>query len=180
MFIMIVKVVMFSLHIWFPFLSVIINAVLTGLYAASLYGQAGPDNTDPKHPSSSAWYITQSCDFASKVGARGYCLQAKGAFAVTVIMTALFLANMILSIWCLIPTSAQRAADGIDIDDMQMKGGNNSDNNSDSKFEMNVRTNAVPFTPRTLAFNTLDRQLPLRSQQIEAEKKKGGKAPRFA
>jgi hypothetical protein len=86
MFIMIVKVIMFSLHIWFPVLSVIVNAVLTGLYAASIYGQAGPDNTDPKHPSSSAWYITKSCDFASKVGARNYCLQAKGAFAVTVIM----------------------------------------------------------------------------------------------
>jgi hypothetical protein len=85
---------------------------------------------------------------------------------------------MIYSIWSLIPTAAQRAANKVDVDDMQMKGGNNSDNNSESKFEMNVRANAVPFTPRTLAFNTLDRQLPLRSQQIDNEKK--GKLPRFA
>jgi hypothetical protein len=85
-----------------------------------------------------------------------------------------------LSIWSLIPTAAQRAADKVEVDDMQMKGGNNSDNNSDTNVEMkSVKANAVPFTPRTLAFNTLDRQLPLRSQQIEHENKKG-KTPRFA
>ena len=82
----------------------------------------------------------------------------------------------------MIPSAAQRAADKVDVDDMQMKGGRNSDNESDTNVEMKgVRGNAVPFTPRTLAFNTLDRQLPLRSQQgIDAAFKKKGKSPRFA
>ena len=86
MFIMIVKIVMFSLHIWFPLLSAIVNAVLTGLFVASIYGQAGPDHSDPLHPSSSAWYITKSCDYASALGAKNYCLQAKGAFAATIFL----------------------------------------------------------------------------------------------
>jgi len=180
LFIMIVKVILFALHIWLPILSAITNAVLVGLYAASIYGQAGPDNSDPRRPSNSAWYITKSCDFASHLGARGYCLQAKGAFAATIIMMAIFLANLILSIWSMIPSAASRAADKMDVDDMQMTGGNNSDSNSDSNVEMkSVRVNTVPYTPRTLAFNTLDRQLPLRSHQNDYENKKV-KTPRFA
>ncbi|CAG8948770.1 hypothetical protein HYFRA_00001892 [Hymenoscyphus fraxineus] len=174
MFIMIVKAIMFSLHVWYPILSAITNAVLVGLYIASVYGQAGPDKSDPRRPSSTAWYINKSCDYAPDSKLKHYCLMAKGTFAVTVIMVVIFLANLILSVWSCIPSAAQRAADKIDVDEMQMKGGNGSDNGS----ETNIRVNptSVPYTPRTLAFNTLDRQLPLRSHQDESK----GKAPRFA
>lgn len=67
----------------------------------------------------------------------------------------------------MIPSAAERAASKVDVDDMQMtKGSPVSDNNSDKEWEMkNVpKQPAVPYTPRTLAFNTLDRQLPLRAQ----------------
>lgn len=80
--------------------------------------------------------------------------------------SAIFAGNLALGIWSMIPSAAERAADKMDIDDMQDSPGGYSD-----KVEMkNVsRAQTVPYTPRTLAFNTLDRQLPLRSHQDEGK-----------
>jgi hypothetical protein len=80
-----------------------------------------------------------------------------------------FLLNMLLGIWSLIPTAEERAANKMEIDDMQVKHSPMSDN-SEREWEMKKfpkvqATPAQPYTPRTLAFNTLDRQLPLRSQE---------------
>ncbi|TAQ90768.1 hypothetical protein B7494_g918 [Chlorociboria aeruginascens] len=167
-FILLCKVVMFIMHIWYPLLGTIVNAIITALWIVSICGQAGPDHSDKQHPSNSAWYITKSCDYAKANGSEHYCLMAKGTFATTVVMMVVFLANLLLGIWSLIPTAAQRANAKLDVDDMQ----NDSpvSENSDKHFEMKgIPTVAVgskqPYTPRTLAFNTLDRQLPLRSQQ---------------
>ena len=77
---------MFVLHVWFPMLGTFANAALAALYIASIYGQSGPDRSDPRYPSSSAWYITKSCDFAKESGHVKYCQMAKGTFAVTVVM----------------------------------------------------------------------------------------------
>jgi hypothetical protein len=80
----------------------------------------------------------------------------------------------------MVPTAAERANGKIEIDDMQSmpksRFGRNksgvsvqdsplSDKNSDKEWEMQrvKATPKVPYTPRTLAFNTLDRQLPLRA-----------------
>jgi hypothetical protein len=76
---------------------------------------------------------------------------------------------MLLGIWSMIPTAEERAANKMEIDDMQTKHSPMSDN-SERSWEMKrypgvQATPAQPYTPRTLAFNTLDRQLPLRSQQ---------------
>lgn len=84
-------------------------------------------------------------------------------------LRATFFLNLLLGIWSLIPTAAQRAASKIGIDDMQTKHSPLSDN-SDREWEMKRvlpthATPATPYTPRTLAFNTLDRQLPLRAQE---------------
>lgn len=86
MFIMLVKVTMFSLHVWYPLVGAIINTALTALWAVSVYGQAGPDHSDPKHPSSVAWYISKSCKYAQPSGNEHYCQMAKGTFATTVVM----------------------------------------------------------------------------------------------
>lgn len=181
---------MFILHVWYPILGTISNIFIVVLWAVSLYGQMGPDHSDPRYPSNVAWYISKSCSYA-KGADHGYCLQAKGAFATTVVMLfvfpspsptlksnktenanthfrAIFLANALLGIWSLIPTAAQRTANKIAIDDMQTKHSPLSET-SDKEWEMkrmNVAptTPAHPYTPRTLAFNTLDRQLPLRAQ----------------
>lgn len=86
MFILLVKVVMFVMHIWYPILGTIVNAAITVLWAVSVYGQAGPDHSDPDHPSNVAWYISKSCDYARPSGNYHYCQLAKGTFATTVIM----------------------------------------------------------------------------------------------
>lgn len=64
------------------------------------------------------------------------------------------------------PTAEMRAAAKLGMDDMQDSP--SSERGSDKEWEMKAvpRAQAVPYTPRTLAFNTLDRQLPLRSQQV--------------
>jgi hypothetical protein len=77
---------MFVLHVWYPILGTIVNAIITALWIVSIYGQAGPDHMDPEFPSSTAWYVTKSCDLAAASGNKHYCLMAKGTFAITVIM----------------------------------------------------------------------------------------------
>lgn len=86
MFILLVKVTMFILHIWYPLLSTITNTIITALWIVSMYGQMGPDHSDPRHPSNIAWYISKSCSYAKPSGNEHYCLLAKGTFATTVIM----------------------------------------------------------------------------------------------
>lgn len=158
---------MFVMHCWYPIMSVIVNVIIVALWAVSVYGQAGPDKSDPKHPSSVPWYITKSCDYARPSGNYNYCQQAKGAFAVTVFMLFLFVFNLILGIWSAIPTASQKASRKMDVDDLQDD--SPTSESSDRRWEMSTvpRTpNAAkqPFTPRTLAFNTLDRKLPLRDR----------------
>jgi len=84
--------------------------------------------------------------------------------------SAIFVANFGLAVWSLMPSAAQRAASKVEFDDMQVTE-DSPISESSKKFEMTAVTrpvDAVPYTPRTLAFNTLDRQLPLRSQQNQA------------
>lgn len=170
-FVLLLKAVLYVLHVWWPILGAIVNAILSGLYLASIYGQAGPDKSDPRYPSSTAWYITKSCEYARPSGNFKYCQMAKGTFASTVFMAAIFLANFGLAVWALIPTAAQRAASKIEFDDMQVSQDDSPISETSKKqWEMTTVTrpvNTVPYTPRTLAFNTLDRQLPLRAQQSQ-------------
>ncbi len=86
MFILLVKLIMFVMHIWYPILSVVVNTSLVALWAVSVYGQAGPDHSDPQHPSSVAWYVAKSCSYAEASGNVHNCELAKGTFAVTCIM----------------------------------------------------------------------------------------------
>lgn len=86
--------------------------------------------------------------------------------------SAVFLANTALAIYSLIPTAAQRAASKVQYDEDQVSKDSPTSDHSvrNRQWEMksvpSVRaTPVVPYTPRTLAFNTLDRQLPLRAQQ---------------
>jgi hypothetical protein len=170
-FVLLVKAIMFVMHIWYPLLASVTNFGITALWVVSIYGQAGPDHADPRFPSKSAWYITKSCKIAAPTGNEHYCNMAKGAFACTVFMAFIFLLNLLLGLWSMWPTAEQRANHKIEVDDMQMtKDSPISNSSNDKVWEMkNVpsmpKTQPVPFTPRTLAFNTLDRQLPLRAQE---------------
>lgn len=77
---------MFLLHVWYPFLGTIVNLLITVLWIVSVYGQAGPDYSDPLHPSSEAWYIKKSCSYAIASGNQHYCIMAKATFAISVFM----------------------------------------------------------------------------------------------
>ncbi|KAA8575043.1 hypothetical protein EYC84_004263 [Monilinia fructicola] len=117
MFIQLCKVVMFIMHIWYPLISTIVNGLLTACWAVSMYGQAGPDHSDPRYPSNVAWYIAKSCSYAKSAGNYHYCLMAKGTFAVSTFMMVIYLANTILGVHSLIPSRLERSVNALDLED---------------------------------------------------------------
>jgi hypothetical protein len=87
MFILLVKGAMFTMHFFYPIISVVVHAVLIALYATSLHNQTSGDYLDPAHPSVRPWYLTQSCAQYAGPGNYGYCLQARASvYAVAVMM----------------------------------------------------------------------------------------------
>lgn len=164
LFVLISKLIAFIMHLWFPLVATFFNISLVALYATSTYGQAGPDYLDPNRPSPVAWYIAKPCSVAANTSVVKSCNMAKGTFAVTIIMLTIYLVNLGLTIWALIPNEDDKKTKPYDDDD--------DDDYTPSKeraWEMNPipstpRTGTMPFTPRTQAFNTLERKLPLRSQ----------------
>lgn len=130
MFFYLIKFTLWLLHIFYPIISLLLHVVLAGLWAASIYIQTAPDTADPAHENKGApWYITKSCNIVSDKTERGYCMQAKSAFAVSIIMLYVFLPSplqhapkaytsssityvifIILSIWSLVPTAEARLA----------------------------------------------------------------------
>ncbi|TQS37697.1 hypothetical protein Golomagni_01820 [Golovinomyces magnicellulatus] len=108
LFLLLVKVVMFVLNIWFPILGTISSASICALWITSMYGQMGPDYIDHNHPSHIAWYIGHSCDIARQSGNYHYCVLAKVTFANTVFMSAVFFLNTALGIHSLLPSSQIR------------------------------------------------------------------------
>lgn len=75
------------MHILWPILSLMLHIALCILWAYSVYMQTAPDTIDPEHQNKGApWYITKNCDIVDDKTIRGYCMQAKSAFAVSVLM----------------------------------------------------------------------------------------------
>lgn len=86
-FLLLIKGIMFITHVFEPIVSAVLHAALIALYAVSLHAQAGSDMSDPKHPQPGApWYITKSCGAPVSPSIKAYCQQAKGAFAVTILL----------------------------------------------------------------------------------------------
>ena len=86
MFALLLKGVAHVMHLFYPPISLVLHLVLTAVWTVSVYGQAGPDYSDPRYPSSTPWYLTRSCSVAFDQRNVHYCNVAKGTFAVTVIM----------------------------------------------------------------------------------------------
>ncbi|KAI9874012.1 MAG: hypothetical protein M1830_010294 [Pleopsidium flavum] len=183
MFILLVKSVMYITHTFPPLLSLFVHALLVALYAVSIHGQSGSDMSDPQHPQPGApWYITQSCSVADTSAVRGFCQQAKGAFAVTIIMCTIFALHIPLALYSLIPTRAQRHARTTSVESSSTETIDPKNMSPQSlmsyrqkEWEMGTlprtpgTTGAMksPMTPRTMAFNTLGgtRDLPLREHR---------------
>lgn len=86
MFILLAKSAMYVMHIFIPALSVFCHALLVALYSVSVYNQSRPDTSDKDLPQlSMPWYLSKGCAKADS-GNKGYCLQARASFAVTIVM----------------------------------------------------------------------------------------------
>ncbi|KAL8708198.1 MAG: hypothetical protein Q9220_006868 [cf. Caloplaca sp. 1 TL-2023] len=159
LFLLLCKGIMYICHIFYPLISTPIHAALVALFAVSLHAQAAPDMSDPDHPQPGApWYITKSCGAPVRPSLKGYCQQAKGAFAVTVMLLALFLVYFLLSLLSLIfPPNRPSSSRSSKL--------STTDPESQSRpWEMTQvppptpgTTGGLksPMTPRTTAFNTL-------------------------
>ncbi|KAK3069311.1 hypothetical protein LTR53_012449 [Teratosphaeriaceae sp. CCFEE 6253] len=109
MFFLLAKSTMFVLHIFIPLLGVVISGAEVALYAVSISRQSTPDHSDPERRIDGLpWYLSKGCSYATKAN-HGYCMQARGVFAVTCIMIALFSTYLIWSLYSLYPTAAERA-----------------------------------------------------------------------
>ncbi|KAI1175578.1 hypothetical protein F4777DRAFT_323055 [Nemania sp. FL0916] len=171
LFFLITKLIAFIMEFWLPIIVLPINIAFVGLYAASLGGQAGPDYLDPAHPSRVAWYIAKPCSVAANPQIQSYCTSAKGVFAAFSIMFAVTLVNLGLTIWAMLPNERdKRDWDSDDEDEDEPLGaGAGRNNQKGPAWEMHSipptpRTGLMPYTPRTTAFNTLNRSNPSRQQ----------------
>lgn len=182
---------MYITHVFDPIISVVIHGALIALYSISIHNQAASDMSDPRHPQSGPpWYITKSCGAPVDPKNKGYCMQAKGAFAVSILLvyvtpkietdpnhilhflsntlanslvdSVLFFAYFLLSLFSLYPTKTHRAIH---------RGSKIPDEESSRPWEM---TNAPqtpgttgglksPTTPRTMAFETLSGDRPAKN-----------------
>lgn len=111
MFLYLVKFTMFITHVFYPLVSLVLHLLLVGLWSYSVRLQTGPDTIDPERINNGApWYITKNCDVASTKENKQYCMQAKSAFAITLIMLIMFAIHAIAAAWSLWPTKEQRIA----------------------------------------------------------------------
>ncbi|KAI4125030.1 MAG: hypothetical protein LQ338_004495 [Usnochroma carphineum] len=160
LFLLLCKGIMYITHIFYPLISALIHAALVALYATSIHAQAAPDMSDPSHPQPGApWYITKSCGAPVRPSVRGYCQQAKGSFAVTVMLCALFLVYFLLSAYSLVPSRPRSRSRSSSVD---------TEAQEQKPWEMaqvppppttpggGLKS---PMTPRTTAFNTLSGKL---------------------
>jgi hypothetical protein len=153
--------IMTIMKVYYPVLGLVVSLTLTGLYAVSTYGQMGPDHLDPRYPSAIPWFIKNSCDIARPYGraAVNNCMMAKGTLAATIFILALYAANVGLAVWAMLPNPELDIPDEDDEDEY-----NGGVKERGMEMQPPATPRGVPFTPRTQAFHTLDRKLPLRGQ----------------
>jgi len=171
MFFMLVKAPMFVLGVFYPPLSIFVHSLLTALYAVSLSFQLGSDMTDRDHPQPGPpWYITKNCSVTKHRRNVGYCMQAKGTFACTIIMLAIFATHLGLAIFSCFPTEETREKQRERLErrmsisalkDLQSP----TFPLSPTGGSFGGQNGLPPMTPRTLAFNRLGgtTDLPLRN-----------------
>jgi len=170
-FVLLVKVVMFIFDLFIPLVSLFVNICLCAVWAISVYGQAGPDRSEPPNVSSSPWYITKSCSVSTTPRIEHFCNLAKGSFAVTVILMATYAIMVGLSIYSLFSSrnSKHSRNSSFDSEDAITKGSPDSEETADARWEAeNPPRNPAMIhavSPRTAAFNTLSRPMPLRGMQ---------------
>lgn len=87
LFLLLVKAILFVTGLFPPLAGLLLHALLTGLFAYSVHAQTAPDLSDHRRPQRGApWYLTHRCGVVRDGGLVGYCMQAKAAFGVTVVL----------------------------------------------------------------------------------------------
>jgi hypothetical protein len=111
LFFYLVKVTAWLLHVFYPIFSLPLHIGLAALWAYSIAIQTGPDTIDPARQNHGApWYITKNCNIVENKTIRGYCTQAKSAFAVSVCMLVIYIFHIAFAAYSLYPTRDARLA----------------------------------------------------------------------
>ncbi|KAF2109650.1 hypothetical protein BDV96DRAFT_604541 [Lophiotrema nucula] len=111
MFFYLVKFTLYIMDVFYPILSLVLHLPLLAIWAYSLHVQTAADTIDPQQLNHGApWYITKNCNVASTHTLKGYCEQAKSAFAVSVCMLAVMFLFTLLTLYSLWPTKDARRA----------------------------------------------------------------------
>ncbi|KAG6036936.1 hypothetical protein E4U41_005409 [Claviceps citrina] len=165
LFVLLTKLISVIMQLWYPILATFINCVMVALYVVSTYGQVGPDYADARYPAPAAWYFRKGCDLAKPYGKYRVCQVAQASLFVTLYMLVIYLINLGFSIWAMLPNPRADTMEEEEDDHFSTS----SKPKERSAWEMHgiksqVSDHESPFTPRTQAFRTLDRQLPLRAQ----------------
>lgn len=85
-FLLLTKVVVYVMHGFMPFLSILVHGALIAVYAVSVRNQSAPDMSDPKRPSPGLpWYLSKGCGYATQ-GNYSYCMQARASFAMAIVL----------------------------------------------------------------------------------------------
>jgi len=171
MFILLVKVVVFVMHLFLPLLSVFVHGLMLALFAVSLRNQSTPDMSDPDNPSPGLpWYMSKGCSYATPSN-KGFCMQARASFGVTCTMVALYSIYLIYSIYSTIPTQHERALRADNIELKKLTEYRPQTMTRDEQRDMNRqiflnlpktpttpwgRDPSNPMTPRTVAFTQLN------------------------
>ncbi|KAG5961847.1 hypothetical protein E4U58_004096 [Claviceps cyperi] len=161
LFFLLAKLVSFLMKLWVPLLATVVNCAMVALYIVSTYGQIGPDYADVRYPAPAAWYFRQGCDLARRYGKYRTCQIAQASLFITLYMLVIYLLNLGFSVWAMMPNPH---ADAREDDDDGFSTFSNPKDQSTWELHAMTSPGAIhesPFTPRTQAFRTLDRQLPL-------------------
>lgn len=86
LFFLLARLIAYIMKLWYPIFSLFFSLALTALYAASTYGQVGPDYADPRYPAPAAWYFRFGCDLAKPYNAFTSCKIAQGSLVITLYM----------------------------------------------------------------------------------------------
>lgn len=179
MFFYLVKSTLWLLHVFVPLLSLLLHLALVSLWAYGLHIQTSPDTIDPHRINNGPpWFITKSCGVVEDKQIRSYCMQAKASFAVSIIMLSIYALFVLVSIYSLIPTAAQKTAHANKrASKRALKEKYNSSSPYDNEMTAEEQwqhmwelqqlprspgplktpmTPMTPMTPRTRAFNDLD------------------------
>lgn len=182
MFFYLIKVTAWLLHVFYPIFSLPLHMALAALWAYSIHIQTGKDNIDSERVNNGApWYITKSCNIVEDKTIRGYCMQAKSSFAVSVCMLTIYVFHILFAAWSLYPTPEARLAHETKVAEKKAQKEKWATSPSDNEMTAeeqwqhmwelqqlprtpgtgNAPGLRTPMTPRTTAFSTLEGGKPM-------------------